>query len=132
MKPGLLHLAQAFVDTAEKLSATDLAHLTDVTIAKLKRERLGSSREFFRAVSIALRQKQHLFRVESATPLSKDRETSLTTAAKKSTSLPLHTVMADNTALMGGVVVQLGDERFDASALGMLHRASEALLAPLH
>lgn len=131
MKLGLLHLAQAFVDSADSVSAAELGALTDAAIAKLKQERLGTSREFFRAVSIALRQRQRLFHVESATPLSPVRASSLTKAAEQTSSFPVHTIMTHDAELLGGVIAQVGDERFDASAVGMLRRAAEELLLPL-
>jgi F0F1-type ATP synthase delta subunit len=56
---------------------------------------------------------------------------SLTKAAESSSSSPVRTIHSENSALVGGVIAQVGDERFDASALGMLNRATEALLIPL-
>ncbi len=131
MKPGLMHLAQAFVDSAEKVPESDHAKLADAALEKMRSGRLGTSREFFRAVTIALRQKHKLFRLEAATKLSDKRLDSLTKAAEQSSSAPVRTVQSENSALMGGVIAQVGDERYDASALGMLNRAMEELLLPL-
>jgi F0F1-type ATP synthase delta subunit len=131
MKPGLMYLAQAFVDAAETLSESDQKKLADAALEKMRLGRLGTPREFFRAVTIVLRRKYKLFKVEAATALTDKRMQSLTKAAESSSSSPVRTIHSENSALVGGVIAQVGDERFDASALGMLNRATEALLIPL-
>ena len=131
MKTTLRHLAQAFVDASEKLSPAEQAKMADAVMEKIRSERIGSIQNFLRAVSLVLRQRQRQFHVESATELSDARMASLTQTVEKAVSASVRTFMKQDPALIGGVIAQVGDERFDASALSMLQHAAESLLVPL-
>lgn len=131
MNVALRHLAQAFVDVSLESPAEKQAELCDVALRKLRELGLGKPREFFRAVSQVLRERSLLFRIRTALPITEAREDSLQKSVEKAVSSPVRRVTEEEKDLLGGAVLHIGDERFDASMSGMLERAARELLLPL-
>lgn len=66
-------------------------------------------------------------KIESAKPLSKKQVEELTTALKKMTGKKITTIFSENSKLLGGVRVTLGDEVLDFSLTSRLQELGEVL-----
>jgi F-type H+-transporting ATPase subunit delta len=77
---------------------------------------------------------KHLFeqmqtvQVRSAFPLTSAQQTSLQQALSKKIGRNIELVIEVDAALIGGLIIQVGDEVYDHSIKGQLHQLSQGLL----
>jgi F-type H+-transporting ATPase subunit delta len=120
---------RALLERALRGRASDL--LIDTLQVLRRKGRLG----LVRAVAVAYREEwmrrrnRVEVRVTSAVPLSDDVRQEIRLAAAERTNQ--HPVLVERVdpALLGGLVVEIGDDKFDSSVARSLSRLEEALLA---
>lgn len=115
---GLLKGADALAQRAASVVAQSGRSELFVLISTLLSEQLARHRGERSAV------------VTSARPLPPATQKQLKESLSKATGKETHVSFAENPELLGGLVVELGSLRLDASLSGALHQMRAALTAP--
>lgn len=134
MKVTALAIAQAFVDVAQTTSAADLPHLADAAAVLLVRQGLRKDARTFPSIVERVWQKR-----EGVVPV---RLTSVSGAAgfavaeiaeviRSSLHKPCVVEEYADPSILGGLLLRIGDERFDATIAGSLKALSDRLLQPI-
>ena len=108
-----------------KVSATTLALAEYVVIAGRARDIVGTLD--FVVDYVAKSRDWRVARILSARPLDADTEAQLATALAALTGKNVELQVADDASLLGGVVVEVGDLRLDASTKGRLSALHDAV-----
>jgi F0F1-type ATP synthase delta subunit len=124
-----LALAQAVAELSAKDPNSDPKVLIDAALAAVQKHKLGTPRDFAKALQTALH--AYEVRLRSAMPMSEKSQKGLDAVVSKAIGTPVHMKAEEEQTLVGGAILQVGDERFDASVLRMLKQAAKTLVAPL-
>jgi F-type H+-transporting ATPase subunit delta len=119
---------RALIETALRGRASDL--FVDAVQVLRRKRRLGILRAVARAYRAGWLERRGRIevRVSSATPLAADAREALTAAARRRTGRePIVSERVD-PSLIGGLVVRIGDDKFDASIARELARFEHDLL----
>jgi F-type H+-transporting ATPase subunit delta len=124
-------VATALIETCKSLTESDYVEACDAAISLMAANGLGSElRVFPRAVAEALRREEKMISAHLHTPSgdTDGMELALIMALQSALGGTVELVTEKDPSLLGGALLQVGDERFDASISGALDRMKRHLV----
>ncbi len=132
-KSGSKDIAQALVEISKVLPPEDRAAACDAALKLLEKTRDNDLRSFPGRVLAALEAQDGILFASVTTPTGSlgDQRASLQASLEKAFGRPVQIEELADPALIGGLVLRIGDELFDASVRGGIEAMTLALLLPL-
>ncbi len=134
MKVTALSLARAFVDTAKTLPAEEHVALADAAAHLLAAHGLlKDARTFPALVARVWREQEGIVPVRIVTKTGDAGSVKKDILSIVESSLKRHCVLEERAdpAILGGFLLSVGDERYDATLRGALHQLSARLTQPV-